>query len=108
MRLKIDQKDDALYLRLDESDIADSEEVKPGVILDFDINNNLVGIEILQISKRVPTEMLKSLKFETAQLAAVSYYCHHYFVLFDTVNTSIIADSQAKTAICKFFYSKFF
>lgn len=34
MRMKVDLKNDALYLRLDESAIVESEEVKPGVILD--------------------------------------------------------------------------
>jgi uncharacterized protein YuzE len=65
MRLKVDHKNDALYLRLDESAIVDSEEVKPGVVLDYDANDNVVGIEILGLSKRVPMEMLKNLQFET-------------------------------------------
>ncbi|MBS3909094.1 MAG: DUF2283 domain-containing protein [Actinobacteria bacterium] len=66
MRLKIDHKNDALYFRLDESAIVDSEEVRPGVILDYDANDNVIGIEILGLSKRVPAETLKNLQFETA------------------------------------------
>lgn len=66
MRLKVDQKNDALYFRLDESAIVESEEVKPGGILDYDANDNVVAIEILGLSKRVPLEMLKSLQFEMA------------------------------------------
>lgn len=66
MRLKVNQKDDALYFRLDESAVVESEEIKPGVILDYDDKGNVVGIEILGLSKRVPVEMLKSLHFETA------------------------------------------
>lgn len=65
MKLKVDPKNDALYFRLDESAIVDSEEIKPGVILDYDANDNVVGIEIFGLSKRVPMEMLKSLQFET-------------------------------------------
>ncbi len=65
MRLKVDQKNDALYFRLDESAIIDSEEIKPGVILDYDVNNNVLGIEILNLSKRVSQKMLKNLQFET-------------------------------------------
>lgn len=65
MRLKVDQKNDALYLRLDESAVVESEEVRPGVILDYDADDNVVGIEILGLSKRVPVEKLKSLQFET-------------------------------------------
>ena len=55
-----------LYFRLDESAIVQSEEIKPGVILDNDANDSVVGIEILGLSKRVPVERLKSLQFETA------------------------------------------
>lgn len=65
MRIKVDQKSDTLYFRLEESAIAESEEVQPGVILDFDARNNVVGIEVLGMSKRVPVEMLKTLQFET-------------------------------------------
>jgi len=64
MRLKIDHKNDALYFRLDESAIVESEEVRPGVILDYDANGNVVGIEMLGLSKRVPAEMLITLQFE--------------------------------------------
>ena len=46
MRLKIDRKNDALYLRLDEAAIIESEEVQPGVILDFDQRGKVVGVEI--------------------------------------------------------------
>ncbi|MDP1808681.1 MAG: DUF2283 domain-containing protein [Actinomycetota bacterium] len=66
MKLKVDEKNDALYFRLDESEIVDSEEVKPGIILDYDANDNVVGVEILGLSKRVPLAKLKSLQFETA------------------------------------------
>jgi uncharacterized protein YuzE len=65
MKLKIDKESDALYLRLDESKIVESEEVQPGVILDFDENNRVVGIEILFLSTRVPSEMLKIVQLET-------------------------------------------
>lgn len=66
MRLKVDHKNDALYFRLDEAAVVESEEIKPGVILDYDASDNVVGIEIMGLSKRVPVEMLKNLQFETA------------------------------------------
>lgn len=65
MELKPDQKNDALYFLLDESAVVELEEIKPGVILDYDANDNVVGIEILGLSRRVPLEILKSLQFET-------------------------------------------
>lgn len=65
MRLKIDREEDALYFRLDEATVVESEEVEPGVILDFDVDNRLIGIEILRLSTRVPAERLKVMQFET-------------------------------------------
>jgi uncharacterized protein YuzE len=65
MKLKVDRESDALYFRLDEASVVESEEVQPGVILDFDKENRVVGIEILGISSRVPLEQLRSLQFET-------------------------------------------
>ena len=47
MRLHVDREADALYLRLDESKIVESEEVSPGVVLDFNAENQVVGVEIL-------------------------------------------------------------
>ncbi|MBM4422417.1 MAG: DUF2283 domain-containing protein [Chloroflexi bacterium] len=66
MRLKIDKENDALYFRLDEAAIVESEEVQPGVILDFDKNGRVIGVEILDLSKRTDPEKLRVLQFETA------------------------------------------
>lgn len=65
MRLKIDEKTDALYFRIDESQVAESEEVSPGVILDFNEQNEVVGIEILHLSQRSTPINLRSLQYET-------------------------------------------
>ncbi|MBI3914359.1 MAG: DUF2283 domain-containing protein [Chloroflexi bacterium] len=66
MRLRIDKENDALYLRLDESAIVESEEVQPGVILDFNSNGQVVGIEILALSTRTQPEKLSVFHLETA------------------------------------------
>jgi uncharacterized protein YuzE len=65
MKVSVDKEADALYMRLSDSSIHDSEEVRPGVILDYDDKNNLVGIEILRVSKRVPSATLKSVLVES-------------------------------------------
>ena len=65
MRLKVDKESDALYFRLDESAIVESEEVQPSVILDFNAEGHVVGIEILHLSSRVAPELLQTLHFET-------------------------------------------
>lgn len=65
MNLKIDEKADALYLRLDDSKIVESEEVSPGVVLDFNEQGEAVGVEILNLSKRSPKLDLRELRFQT-------------------------------------------
>jgi uncharacterized protein YuzE len=66
MRVRFDEKVDALYLRFDEAKIVESEEVEPGVVLDFDASNQVVGLEIRGLKARVPLESLKQMHFEVA------------------------------------------
>ena len=65
MKLKLDEETDTLYLRLDELAIVESEEVQPGVVLDFNSDNRVVGIEMLNISKRVERAKLLDFHFES-------------------------------------------
>ena len=65
MRLHVDKEADALYLRLDDSKIVESEEVAPGVILDYNENNEVVGVEMLNLSKRTPNLKTTALEFES-------------------------------------------
>jgi uncharacterized protein YuzE len=66
MRLKVDKENDALYFRLDDTPVVESEEVQPGVILDFDGEGRMIGIEILSLSTRIDPEKLRVIQFETA------------------------------------------
>jgi uncharacterized protein YuzE len=65
MKLYIDREADALFLRLDSSRIVESEEVTPGVVLDFDEHNQVVGIEILRLSTRTPSLDLDQIQLQT-------------------------------------------
>jgi uncharacterized protein YuzE len=71
MKLKIDREADALYLTLDESVAVESEEVSPGIIVDYDAENNVVGIEMLYLSKRTPKLDTGRLLFETVPPSAL-------------------------------------
>ncbi len=66
MKLNVDKEADALYLRLDDSPIVDSEEVSPGVVLDYSESNEVVGIEMLYLSRRSSKLDLSAVEFERA------------------------------------------
>ena len=66
MRVHFDEEADAVYWRLDDSKIVESEEVQPGVILDYNEDNQVVGVEILNVTQRVPLGSLKQTRFEVA------------------------------------------
>ena len=53
MRVTYDPEVDVLRILLSDSPIEESDEDKPGVILDYDKDGNIVGLEILDASKRV-------------------------------------------------------
>lgn len=66
MKVTLDEANDALYMRLDQTPVVESETVHPGVILDYDAEERVVGIEILGIVDRIDRAELRSMVFEVA------------------------------------------
>lgn len=64
MKLKYDKETDILYLQFSDLSILESDEEKPGIILDYAENGEIVGIEILDASQRMPQPM--QLEYEVA------------------------------------------
>ena len=54
MKIKYDKQTDVLYIQLNTNAIVESGEDNKGVILDYDNENNVVGIEILNASLKLP------------------------------------------------------
>ncbi len=54
MKIKYDKETDVLYIQLSNKAIAESGEDNKGVIVDYDNENNVVGIEILNASAKLP------------------------------------------------------
>ncbi len=50
MKIEYDRQADAIYIRLKAGIVAESEEVRPGVVLDFDAEGKVLGIEMLDVS----------------------------------------------------------
>ena len=65
MQLRVDKRADALYLRLGDSTVFESEEVGDGVILDFNESGKVVAIELLNLSEWSSGLNLETLRFET-------------------------------------------
>ena len=63
MRVIYDVGTDTLSIIFSDQKIAESDEEKPGMILDFDDHGNVVSMEILDASRRVdqPTQMVYEL-----------------------------------------------
>ena len=66
MRVHFDEEADALYVSIDDSNVVESEELRPGIVLDFNDKNQVVGFEILKVKNRVPSADLKKMQFEVA------------------------------------------
>ena len=62
MRFHYDQKKDAFYLRFDEKQYSESDEVEEGIIFDYDKQRRVIGIEILNASRRLSPSFRASLK----------------------------------------------
>ena len=66
MRVTYNEKDDALYVRMDEAPIVESEEVQPGLIVDFNEGGQIIGIELHGVKAKNPSVNPRSLRFEVA------------------------------------------
>jgi len=66
MRVTYNEKDDALYVRMDEAPIVESEEVQPGLIVDFNEAGQIIGIELHGVKAKNPSVNPRSLRFEVA------------------------------------------
>lgn len=65
MRAKYDARTDTLTVEFSSAPVAESDEEKPGVILDYDAAGNLVGLEVLDASKRVAEA--RTMEFQVAE-----------------------------------------
>ncbi len=52
MRIEYDSKADVLYIKLSDTMPVESEHLENNVVIDYDENDNMVGVEILDFKKR--------------------------------------------------------
>ncbi len=53
MKIDYDKEVDALYIQFLNEKASETEEVEPGIIVDFTKDGRVLGIEILNVSKRL-------------------------------------------------------
>ncbi len=64
MKVKYDREVDILYIRLTDNVIDESDETHAGTIIDYDADGAVVGIEVLNASRRMANP--KSVELEIA------------------------------------------
>jgi uncharacterized protein YuzE len=64
MKIRYDKETDIVYISLSSVEISESDEIEPGIILDYGVNGEVVGIEILKASRSLGKE--KGILYELA------------------------------------------
>jgi uncharacterized protein YuzE len=64
MNITYDPEADALYIRLRKAKPVNSDDIESGVVADFDEDGHVIGLEVLDASKRMSAEELSRVSYE--------------------------------------------
>ena len=64
MIISFDKKADALYIQFQEGTVARTRKIQDGILVDIDDTGRLFGIEVLDVSDRIPVEALYTIDTE--------------------------------------------
>ena len=70
MKIRYDKKSDAMYIRFSEAPCFESDEIKEGFIIDYDKKGKVIGLELLDVSEKLPKEAFSKISFETVAVKA--------------------------------------
>jgi uncharacterized protein YuzE len=68
MEIRYDPEADAMYIKFRAGEYEISEEIREGIIVDFDENNEIIGIEILDAKKRLSPSSVAEMSFKFSKL----------------------------------------
>ena len=64
MRIEYDKEADALYIQLREANVDDNIDIEEGVTVDLDEKKHIIGIEILDASKKLSLKDIANITIE--------------------------------------------
>jgi uncharacterized protein YuzE len=67
MNIEYDPDVDALYLRLAEGEIIESDSIEPDVVYDYDADDRVVGVELLRVSTHLPELAIRAFPFRSLE-----------------------------------------
>lgn len=70
MRIEYDPEADALYIRFRAGKPAQNKDIDEGMTVDLDGRKRVIGIEILNVSRRFPHDVLSTVTVENLLTAA--------------------------------------
>jgi uncharacterized protein YuzE len=62
MEITFDKQADAMYIYLQKKKVFETKEITDDTLVDLDRDGNVIGIELLSASKRIPVEKLSDIK----------------------------------------------
>ena len=71
MKIEYDKEADALYIQLREASVDDNIDIEDGVTVDLDEKKHIVGIEILDASKKLSLKDLVNITIENLPVEKV-------------------------------------
>jgi len=72
MKVEYDKEADALYIQLKEAQVDDNIDIEEGVTVDLDEKRHIIGIEILDVSKRLSLRDIVNITIENLPVENVS------------------------------------
>ena len=64
MKITFDKEADAVYIKFSDGEFASNKKIDDDTIIDLDKKGNILGIELLEVSKRIPKDFLSSISVE--------------------------------------------
>ena len=72
MKIEYSKEADAIYVYFKETFVAKSKEIEDGVVIDFDEKDQLIGIEVLDVSQRFSLSDIVNVSIENLPVEAIS------------------------------------